>query len=154
MTRKTKTNSSLLDEVLANRAKQGSSIKLSPKQNKLQQLNGDIAVYDSTVAAIERVFALNPHLHRRFSGVPVTTYTLYNGHTPIDLNNKRTFLSIIKADWVPTSPYQLTFLIDCVTDSAPTLSYDAFYISEGLIWDRNTSTLRRLNGKKPFYTVS
>lgn len=136
---------SLLDQVLENKDNPSSDSLLSPKDDQPHALPDGPVIYDSTIAAINRILSLNPHLHKRPSGISSSSYELYNGHTPVNLLDKRVFLSLLKADWTPRTPYQSVLVAEYVVKYAPVLSYDAFFILPDLLWDRSTATLRRLS---------
>lgn len=132
---------SLLDQVLASKENPSADALLSPQDDAPHTLSDGSVIYDSTIAAINRILSLNPHLHKRSTGVTSHPYELYNGHTPVDLLDKHTFLSLLKADWEPQTRYQSTLLVDKVMELAPTLSYDGFAITDTLFWDRANQTL-------------
>ena len=145
---------SLLDQVLENKDKPSADSLLSPNDDRPHQLSDGSVIYDSTIAAINRILALNPHLHKRPTGLSSTPYQLYNSHTPVDLTDKRTFLSLIKADWTPRTPFQTVKCIEEVTEHVPIFSRDCIVISDHLLWDRTTGTLRPYTDEDKIYTVS
>ena len=135
--------SSLLDQVLKNKDNPSSDSLLSPKDDQPHTLSDGSAIYDSTIAAINRILSLNPHLHKRPTGIASVPYELYNGHAPVDLTDKRTFLSLLHADWTPASPHQAFLVEHYVMEYVPVLSRDKIVISDGLIWDKTTGALER-----------
>lgn len=135
---------SLLEQVLRNKDTPSADSLLSPNDDEPHTLSDGSVVYDSTIAAINRILALNPHLHKRPTGVASSPFVLFNGHTPVDLTDKRTFLSLLKADWAPKTRYQLVFLIDKVTELAPTFSRDCILVTDTLLWDRTTGELKTI----------
>lgn len=145
---------SLLDQVLENKDNPNSDSLLSPKDDQSHTLSDGSVIYDSTIAAINRILSLNPHLHKRPSGVASSPYELYNGHTPVDLLDKRAFLSLLKADWTPCTPYQSVLVAEYVAKYAPLLSRDCIVISDHLLWDRTTGTLRTYTDDGQIRTVS
>lgn len=145
---------SLLDQVLDNKDNPTADQLLSPSEDKSHHLSNGAIIYDSTVAAINRILELNPHLHKRATGVSSRPYALYNGHALIDLTDKRTLLSLLKADWTPRTKFQLVFLEQKVLELAPVFSRDCVVISKGLLWDRNTGKLRTFTEKDNIKTVS
>lgn len=143
---------SLLDKVLTNKDNPTADQLLAPTDDKPHTLEDGSVIYDSTYAAIERILALNPHLHKRQS--TFNNWVLYNGHKQVDLTNKQTFLSLLRADWVPATPWQTAFLIEQIMERVPTLSRDCFVISDGLIWDREEGKLKTFTEKDNIRTVS
>ena len=134
----------LLDQVLQNKDNPTADQLLSPVDDKPHTLDDGGVVYDSTIAAIYRILRLNPHLHKRETGKASEPYQLYNRHVPVDLTDRKTLLSLLKADWVPTTPWQTTFLVNKLTELAPLLSRRHILVSEGLIWDGEQGRLRTL----------
>lgn len=145
---------SLLDQVLENKDKPSADSLLSPKDDQPHTLPDGSVIYDSTIAAINRILSLNPHLHKRPTGIASRPYELYNGHTPVDLLDKHTFLSLLKADWTPQTRFQSAYLVDKVMELAPTLSRDCLVITDDLLWDRTTGTLRKVTKGDNIHTVS
>ena len=145
---------SLLDQVLKKKDEPSADSLLFPKDDQPHQLFDGSVIYDSTIAAVKRILSLNPHLHKRATGVSSSPYQLYNGHTPVDLTDKRTFLSLIHADWSPRTPHQLVLLMEYVEKYAPTFSRDCIVISDHLIWDRNAGVLRTFTDEEDIRTVS
>lgn len=146
--------SSLLDQVLKNKDNPSADSLLSPVDDQPHHLPDGSTVYDSTIAAINRILALNPHLHKRPTGLQDHPYALYNSHTLIDLADKRTLLSLLKADWEPRTKFQLVFLEQKVMELVPTFSRDCIVISEGLLWDRDAGVLRKITKEDNIRTVS
>lgn len=136
--------SSLLDQVLESKDNPSADSLLSPTDDHPHTLHDGSVIYDSTIAAINRILFLNPHLHKRPTGSSSHPYELYNGHTPVNLLDKHTFLSLLKADWTPQTRYQSTLVCDYVEKLAPTLSRDCFLITDTLLWDRTTGTLQKI----------
>lgn len=145
---------SLLDQVLENKDNPSSDFLLNPKDDQPHTLSDGSVIYDSTIAAINRILLLNPHLHKRPSGTASSPYELYNGHTPVDLLDKRAFLSLLKADWTPRTPYQSVLVAEYVAKYVPILSRDCLVISDHLLWDRTTGTLRTYTDDDQTRTVS
>lgn len=135
---------SLLDQVLESKDNPSADSLLSPTDDQPHQLPDGSVIYDSTIAAINRILELNPHLHKRPTGSPSRPYQLYNGHIPVDLADKRTFLSLLKADWEPRTHYQLVFLEQKVMELAPVFSLDCILVTDTLLWDRTTGVLREI----------
>lgn len=144
----------LLDRVLSNKDNPSADQLLSPTADNPHQLPDGSIIYDSTIAAINRILALNPHLHKRATGIKSRPYDLYDGHAPVDLTDKRTFLTLVKADWTPRTPYQTILVERYVTKYAPVLSRDCLMISDGLIWDREAGALREIKKNEEIRTVS
>lgn len=144
----------LLDQVLRNKDNPSADSLLSPTDDRPHTLSDGSTVYDSTIAAVNRILTLNPHLHKRPTGIQSQPFALYNSHTPVDLTDKRTLLSLLKADWEPRTKFQLVFLEQKVMELAPTFSRDCIVISDGLIWDRQTGTLRNFTEEDNIKTVS
>lgn len=146
--------SSLLDQVLRNKENPSADALLAPKDDRAHTLSDGAVIYDSTVSAINRILEKNPHLHKRPTGVPSAPYALYNGHTPVSLTDRQTFLRLLKADWLPATPYQAAFLADKVLELAPTLSRDCLMVSDYLIWDREEGELRKIEDEGSIRSVS
>lgn len=139
---------SLLDQVFEKLDSPSADLVLNPTDDKPHQALDGSTVYSSTLAAIARILALNPHLHKRATGDQSKPYQLYNGHVAIDLKDQQTFFSLLKADWKPRSRYQMVFLIDKVTELAPVFSKDCQFIPPDLLWDRDSATLRRMSDEE------
>lgn len=146
--------SSLLDQVLKAKDNPSADSLLNPQDDQPHALSDGSIIYDSTIAAINRVLSLNPHLHKRPTGISSNPYELYNGHTPVDLLDKHTFLSFLKADWTPRTRYQTALVYDYVMKLAPTLSRDCILVADSLLWDRTTGTLRKVKKSDNIHTVS
>ena len=144
--------SDLLDRVLKNKDNPTADQLLAPADDKPHTLEDGSVIYDSTYAAIERILKLNPHLHKR--QITVNSWVLYNGHKPIDLVNRQTFLSLLRADWTPATPWQTAYLVEQIMNRVPVLSKDCFVISEGLLWDRDQGKLRTFTEDDNIRTVS
>ena len=143
---------SLLDRVLDNKDNPKIDNLLSPADDLPHTLEDGSVVYDSTIAAINRILQLNPHLHKRMT--VHGDYQLYNGRKPVDLDDKLTFLSLIRADWTPATPWQMAFLHNKVLELVPVLSKDCIVVSEGLIWDRNAGKLQKFQKGDNIRSVS
>ena len=135
---------SLLDQVLEAKDSPSADSLLAPVDDQPHTLPDGSVVYDSTITAINRILCLNPRLHKRPTSIPSSPFQLYNGHTPVDLTDKKTFLSLLKADWEPQTRYQLIFLIDKVMELAPVFSRDCILVTDSLLWDRTTSALKEI----------
>ena len=146
--------SSLLDQVLKNKDNPTPDSLLSPIDDQPHTLPDGSQIYDSTIAAVNRILELNPHLHKRPTGIPSRPYELYNSHTPVDLLDKRTFLSLIKADWTPATPFQAVKCAELVEEYAPLFSRDKLVISENLLWNRATGELETYTDEDGIHTVS
>lgn len=144
--------SNLLDRVLKNKDAPTADQLLSPRDDKPHALSDGSVVYDSTFAAIERILSINHRLHKRQT--TFNNWALYNGHKPVDLTNRQTFLSLLRADWTPATPWQTVYLIEQIMERVPTLSKDCFVISEGLIWDREAGKLKTYKEEDNIRTVS
>ena len=147
---------SLLDRILDSKENPSADTFLSPKDNLQHQLPDGEVIYDSTIAAINRILTLNPHLHKRQSLEQQGAYQLYNGHTPVDLADKKTFLSLLRSDWVPPTPFQVVLVEKYVTEFAPSLSLRGFFIAPNLLWDMENATLIKMTDEelKQIRTVS
>ncbi len=133
---------SLLDKVLNSKDNPTADSLLSPADDSPHHLPDGSTIYDSTVAAINRILELNPHLHKRSTGIASRPYALYNGAQPVDLADRRTFLSLLKADWTPRTRFQLVFLEQKILELAPVFSKDCIVVSDGLLWDREQGKLK------------
>ena len=146
--------SNLLDRVLKNKDNPTADALIFPTDDKPHTLSDGSVIYDSTIAAINRILSVNLHLHKRSTGVAAKPYRLYDGHIPIDLTDRRTFLTLLKADWLPKTPYQTILVERYVLKYAPTFSKECIVISDGLIWDRNEGKLRTFKEGGNIRTVS
>lgn len=144
---------SLLDRVLENKDNPGAGASLSPMDDQPHTLPDGSVVYDSTIAAINRILEVNPHLNKRPTGIAAEPYILYNGHSPVDLTDKKTFLSLLRADWVPATPWQTAFLMEKVLELAPVYSKDCVVICDGLLWDRTDGKLKTFTERDNIRTV-
>lgn len=135
---------SLLDKVLSSKDNPTADSLLSPTDDRPHQLPDGSVIYDSTIAAINRILELNPHLHKRNTGIASRPYALYNGAQLVDMTDKRTFLSLLKADWTPRTKFQLVFLEQKVLELVPTFSKECILVTDYLLWDRNTGTLTEI----------
>lgn len=134
---------SLLDKVLTSKENPVADTLLSPKDDKPHTLSDGSVVYDSTIAAINRVFEINPHLYKKSSD---RGESLYLGRERLTLSGEQ-ILSLLRSDWVPKSDWQLTFFKEKVMEIAPTLSFDGYAITDYLFWDKETQTLKRVDLK-------
>lgn len=135
---------SLLDQVLENKDNHILEEALNPKDDQPHTLSDGSVIYDSTIAAVNRILSLNPHLHKRPTGLSSPPYALYNSHSLIDLTDKRTFLSLIKADWTPKTPFQTVLVEQLVMEYAPIFSRDCILVTDTLLWDKTTGELKRI----------
>lgn len=145
---------SLLDQVLKNKDNPSPDSLLFPVDDQSHTLPDGSQIYDSTIAAVNRILSLNPHLHKRPTGISSHPYELYNSHTPVDLLNKRTFLSLLKADWAPATPFQAVKCAELVEQYAPVFSRDKLIISDNLLWNRVTGELETYTDEDDIHTVS
>lgn len=145
---------SLLDQVLEAKNSPPADSLLSPVDDQPHTLPDGSVIYDSTIAAVNRILSLNPHLHKRSTSIPSHPYELYNSHAPVNLLDKHTFLSLLKADWTPATPFQAVKCAELVEQHAPLLSRDKIVISEGLLWNRSTGELETYADKDNIHTVS
>ncbi len=139
--------SSLLDQVLSNMENPSVRSMIASHTDSQHTLSDGSVVYDSTIAAINRILSVNPHLHKRFTGME-GEYKLYNGWTPVDLDDKITFLNLLKSDWTPASPFQTAFLIKKVIELAPLLSKDCIVVPPNLLWDSSSGRLRKMTDEE------
>ena len=144
--------SSLLDRVLDSKDNPSVDSVLAPQEDKPHTLSDGSVVYDSTIAAINRIFALNPHLYKRPTMGRI--YELYNGSQKINLDNWTHILSLLRGDWKPASNWQATFLKEKVMEMAPVISVGSFLISDGLLWDKEAGQLKRLEEGDTIRTTS
>lgn len=135
---------SLLDQVLKAKDSPSADSLLSPTDDNPHTLSDGSVVYDSTIAAVNRILSLNPHLHKRPTGNVSNPYILYNGHTPINILDKQIFFTLLKADWEPQTRFQTVFLVNKVMELVPTFSRDCILITDSLLWDRTTGTLQKI----------
>lgn len=135
---------SLLSQVLDSKDNPTADIILSPKDDAAHRLPDGSVVYDSTISAINRVFELNPSLHKRING---REQQLYNGSKKVNLKNPLEILSLLRSDWDPKTDWQLAFFIEKVTELAPVLSFDCYNVTDYLLWDKGTQTLKRVDPK-------
>lgn len=135
---------SLLDKVLDNKDNPSVESELFPNDDIAHKLPDGSTVNDSTIAAINRIFELNPHLYKRLLA---SGWTLFNGDRRIDLCNRVDLMSLIRADWSPTTDWQESLLIEKVMELAPVYSRDCYIIGDGLIWDKKEAKLKRFTEK-------
>lgn len=145
---------SLLDKVLESKDNPSADLILAPQDDRAHVLEDGAVIYDSTIAAINRILEVNPHLHKRPTGIAAEPYILYNGHTPVDLTERKSFLSLLRADWTPATPWQMTFLYEKVMELVPVYSADCVVICDGLIWDRKTGEIKTFTKEDCINTVS
>lgn len=143
---------SLLDQVLERR--EHPQLDGPPDEDTPHQLLDGSIVYDSTISALNRILDLNPHLHKRPTGDPSCPFILFNGHQPLRVLDDRTLLGLLRADFTPKTKYQLVFLEQQLFDLAPTLSFDCFVVSEGLLWDKRTGELRTFTEADQIKTIT
>lgn len=144
--------SELLEKVLGNKDNPSVETTLAPKDDTPHKTKDGSIIYDSTIAAINRILSLNPHLNKRLSsrGNP----QLYDGLKKIDLNNKNHLMSLLHGDWEPKTEWQLTYLKEKVFEFAPDLAFDVYLIADNLYWDRADNKLKRLEDSDSIRTVS
>lgn len=135
---------SLLSQVLDSKDNPAADSILSPKDDTAHKLPDGSVVYDSTISAINRVFELNPYFHKRVNG---RKQQLYNGSKKVDLKKPLEILSLLRSDWAPKTDWQLAFFIEKVTELAPVLSFDCYNVTDYLLWDKDTQTLKRVDPK-------
>lgn len=143
---------SLLDRVLDFKDNPSSETQLSPSGDTPHQIEDGVIIYDSTIAALNRIFELNPHLYRKRQ--PNGVYAIYNNNNAVDINNELQLLALIKGDWKPKSKYQIAWIREMIIKYAPELSYDKYLVSDELIWDKATATLSRVASDDDVHTVS
>lgn len=136
---------SLLSQVLDSKDNPAADFILSPKDDTAHKLPDGSVVYDSTISAINRVFELNPFFHKRVNG---REQHLYNRNKKVDLKKPLEILSLLRSDWEPKTDWQLAFFIEKVTELAPILSFDCYNVTDCLLWDKNTATLRRVSPRE------
>ena len=144
--------SSLLDRVLDSKDNPSVETALAPTDDRPHTLPDGSVVYDSTIAAINRIFELNPHLYKRPTMGRI--YELYNGSQKINLDNWNHILSLLRGDWRPASDWQTTVLREKVMEMAPVISVGSFLVSEGLVWDKADCKLKRLEEGDTIRTTS
>ena len=132
--------STLLDKVLESKDDPSSDSILSPTDDHAHKLPGGEIVYDSTIAAVNRLFEKNPNLCKRMTAPG--KYELYNGRIRINLISEFEILRLVKGDWKPKTKFQLAWFYEKVFELAPTLSFEGYIISDGLYWDSNSATLK------------
>lgn len=143
---------SLLDKVLDNKDNPSVDISLSPKEDVAHRLSDGTTVYDSTIAAVNRVFDMNPHIYKKRSSGG--EFELYNNGKKLNLDNEMQILTLIKGDWEPKSKYQLAWFKEKVLEVAPIFSSDYYIVSDGLIWDKDDAKLKRFTEKDNIRGVS
>lgn len=143
---------SLLDKVLDSKDNPGSDQILAPQDDNRHKLDDGSIVYDSTIAAVNRVFEVNPHIYKRWTAKG--GFELYNNEKRINLDNEFQMLALLKGDWEPRSKYQLAWFKEKVLELAPILSYDCYFVSDGLVWDKNDAKLKRITEKDNIKVVS
>lgn len=131
----------LLEKVLESKDDPSSDSLLSPADDNAHKLPGGEIIYDSTIAAVNRVFEKNPNICKKidYKG----QFTLYNGRKVVNLTNELQLLRLVKGDWNPKTKFQLAWFYEKVFELAPTLSFEGYIVSDGLYWDVRTSTLKQ-----------
>lgn len=145
---------SLLDQVLKSKDNPTPDSLLNPIDDTPHTLPDGSTIYDSTIAAVNRILSLNPHLHRRPTGISSAPFQLYNSHISVDLLDKRTFLSLLRSDWTPKTPFQAVLCARLVEEHTPIFSRDCIVISDHLLWDRKAGALRPYTDDDHISTVS
>lgn len=135
------TNNSLLTKVLDSKDNPSVESALSPREDLPHKLPDGSVVYDSTISAINRIFELNPALHKR---VTSKGERLYDGRTPVDITNQLQMLKLLHGDWAPKTDWQVIFLQEKVMEIAPIYSFDCFEVSPYLLWDREEAKLKKV----------
>ena len=133
--------SSLLDKVLDSKDNPTVDNALSPKDDEAHRLPDGSVIYDSTISAINRIFELNPSLHKR---VTPRGEQLYDGRTPVDIKNQSQMLRLLHGDWTPKTDWQVIFLQEKVMEIAPIYSFDCYEVTSYLLWDRDEAKLKRI----------
>lgn len=144
--------SSLLDKVLDKKDNPSVETSLSPRDDQAHQLPDGSIVYDSTIAAINRVFELNPHLYKKHTHGH--EFDLYNGSKRVNLNSWDQILSLVKGDWEPVTKWQVTFLREKIMELAPVMSVGSFKITNELLWDVEDAKLKRISEEDRIRTTS
>ena len=73
---------------------------------------------------------------------------------PIYLDSWNHILSLLRGDWKPASDWQATYLREKVMELAPVISVGSFLVSEGLLWDKETAQLKRIEEGDTIRTTS
>ena len=141
---------SLLNKVLDNKDNPKVEDSLFPSEDKAHRLPDGSTVNDSTIAAINRIFDVNPHLYKRLLA---SGWTLFNGDRRIDLNSRLDLMSLVRADWEPVNDWQEAFMVEKVMELAPVYSWDCYIIGDGLIWDKKEAKLKRFTEKDNIRTA-
>lgn len=137
-------DNSLLSRILKATETPTADSLLNPVYDEPHVLPDGTVIYESTIIAANRILSINPHLNRREVFGKDDTYELYNGDKPVDLLNRNTFYSLIRADWLPLTNFQAVLLKQLVTENAPLFSTDCFLISDYLLWDKKRGKLKVL----------
>ena len=143
---------SLLDKVLDNKDNPEADKALSPQVDNSHKLPDGAVVFDSTIAAVNRVFELNPNLHKRQT--LAGEYELYDKNRRITLDSEYQILQLIRGDWKPRTKYQLAWFKEKVLELAPIVSFDFYAVTDSLIWDKNEAKLKRVSDDDNIRTVS
>lgn len=131
---------SLLDKVLDSKDNPSVDDALFPTEDVAHKLPDGSTVNDSTIAAINRIFKVNPHLYKRLLA---SGWTLFNGDRKIDLSSRLDLMSLIRADWEPKNDWQEAFMVEKIMELTPVYSWDCYIIGDGLIWDKKEAKLKR-----------
>ena len=143
---------SLLDRVLDSKDNPTSDQVLAPQDDIGHKLEDGSIIYESTIAAVNRVFETNQHIYKRRA--PDGEFELYNNGKQVKLDNEMQLIALIKGDWEPKSKYQLAWFKEKILELAPILSHDCYLVSDGLVWDKNDAKLKRITGKDNIKVVS
>lgn len=141
---------SLLDKVLSNKDNPGAELSLSPMDDKPHTMKDGSVIYDSTIAALNRILEVNPKLYKR---VEKTGVVLYNGNKRIDISVPATMVILVRGDWRPASEWQAALLRELVVEYAPELTLDQYMVTDDLIWDKNEAKLKRITEKDNIRTA-
>lgn len=142
----------LLDKVLDNKDNPTSEQLLAPQDDARHKLEDGSIVYDSTIAAVNRVFEVNPHLYKRRGRGG--EYELHNGETKLSVNSELQLMALVKGDWDPKTKYQLAWFKEKVIELAPTVSFDKYLITDDLVWDKDEAKLKRITDNDNIRTIS
>ena len=142
--------SSLLEQVLDNKDNPSVHDSLNPVDDTAHKLKDGTVVYDSTIAAINRVFEMNPNLYKL---ITPKGEKLFIGHKQIKIETPTDVSRLVYGDWAPKTDWQLVFFKQKVMELAPKLSFDDYAVSDYLIWDRETATLKRINEDDNIRTI-
>ena len=143
--------SSLLDKVLDSKDNPTVDSTLSPKNDEAHKLADGSIVYDSTIAAINRVFDVNPHIYKKQTA---RGEKIYIGQKPIKLESVYDARVLIKGDWEPKTDWQLIFFKNKILELAPEISFEGIKITDDLFWDREASILKRITEEDNIRSIS